>query len=122
CPPMTELQFESLTTKGLPQKLVSETNAKNWNPGFDKISHSPNGITQRRWVPRSVRKKNSFGFVGHRLGRRRLRRHHLHSKTALAQPPKDVVLHPEIIGDDRYIGRRQGCPNIAGVPTMRPAH
>src|SRR3954453_19338953 len=55
--PMAELQLERFAAKRLAQDLVPEANTENWHVRLDEITDGFDGVTQRRWIARTIRKK-----------------------------------------------------------------
>src|SRR5438105_7368695 len=119
---MAELQFEGLPAKGLAENLMSETNSENWNVAFDQIRHRFDGITERSRIAGAVRQKDPSRFAPERLLRWRRSWHHLHLEALLTEPAQDVVLHAEIVSDDRNVRWRQWLPQIARFYFGRAVH
>src|SRR5207249_10941108 len=110
------------TTEGLAGTLMAETNPENGNIALDEIGNSFDGITERGRIAGAVGKKNSRWFVLECFFGGSRGRHDAHLEAMLAEAAQNVVLHPEVVGDDGNVCCREDLSDVARFDFARAVH
>src|SRR5579875_3263795 len=96
---MTEFQLEGAPAESQSAKLVAEADAENRNAARE-LANVCDGVGAGLRITGAVGEKYAVGFERQHVFGGRLRRNHGHVAIMIDQKPQNILLNPEVIGDD----------------------